>query len=669
MPRFESRGGRFLELEVEDTTLTQLEGAIDSSDVGASSTRTFATADDARYAAARLIAKRRRRLGYQLVGQARHLGGGHGEVPPPVSAIAVVAYFEAADPQFLSELMRPTPAAQASALAGLAERWYKDERPWAREMLRAYIDDGCDRPWHKPLVKRLFKLAEAAGDDELMTHFLLAFDRLPRRYLIKESKFAGWDRTTQRAIVLESARLVQDPSIRARLPEPEAAAVAPGKPARGQPGKRSSHEPQFTRVTRRYLARRAYRYFRMLAHRDVARYGRAMRQALPRYRDEALSTASRLLDAWGLMHALYARSPAIVRSPAGIRLADGKSLADLAPAPHFDAAWDGAFADVLALATDADSRTVRAWAVALLRARYAGGLAALAFPAIKRLVMSPHDEVVALGVERLTRVSGLETVALQDWLDLLAIQNLDVLPVIAELAERMLAPARLGLAQCIDLACGKTAPVARLGLAWARTKPIATADDVRAIARLARAGVAAVRDEGAAWALGVIAAHPAARPDDMRDLCDAPHADARARALAVVAENERFAAEPALWLALAESPYPDVRVVVVRHLARWREQAAAATLRHVWATAVLSIHGGSRVKAAVPRQIAERIAAHPDEAGALLPVLGHALRSVRPAERAQALGALARAARAQPALAELAHQVLPELTLSAQVSS
>ncbi|HEX3763896.1 MAG TPA: hypothetical protein VHW23_34610, partial [Kofleriaceae bacterium] len=292
MPRFESRGGRFLELEVEDTALMQLEGAVDDSEVAEPSTRTFATADEARYAAARLIA-RRRRLGYQRVGQARHLGGGHGEVPSPASVIALEAYFAAADPQFLSELMRPTPAAQASGLAGLAERWYQDARPWARDMLRAYIDDGCDRPWHKALVKRLFKLAEAAGDDELMTHFLVAFDRLSRRYLIKESNFAGWDRAAQRAIVVESARLVQDPSIRARLPEPEAAAGNPGKSgAHGKPGKRPAEEAQFTRVTRRYLARRAYRYFRMLAHRDLARYGRAMRLALPRYRDESLSTAT-----------------------------------------------------------------------------------------------------------------------------------------------------------------------------------------------------------------------------------------------------------------------------------------------------------------------------------------------------------------------------------------
>lgn len=668
MPRLESRRGRFFEVEVEDTTLVQLEGPLDGpldgSQLGEPSTRTFPTADDARYAAARLIATRCRHRGYRLVGAARHLGAPPGEPAPPASGIALEAFFTAADPRFLPELLR---ASAASQLAGLAERWYRDARPWAREVLRAYIDDGCDRPYHKALVKRLFKLAEAAGDDELMGHFLVAFDRLSRRYLVKRLHYAGWDLVARRAIVHEVTHLVRDPSIPARLPQAEASAARGARSTARRD--RPAEEPRFTKATRRYLARRAYRYFRKLAHTDVARYGRAMRQALPRYTDESLSTAPRLLDAWGLMHALYARSPVIVRSPAGIRLAEGRSLGELAPAPHFDAAWDGVFTELLALAMDAGSRTVRAWAVALVRARYATELAALGFTDVKRLVTSPHDEVVALGIEQLPRLPGLDALAVADWLDLLAIPNLDVLPVIAELAGRHLSPAQLDLAACIELACGKTAPVAHLGLRWARTKPIATADDLRAISRLARAGVAAVRDAGTAWALGVIADHPAAGPEHARELCDGPHADARAHALAAVTGAERFAAEPALWLALAESPYPDVRAVVLRHVARWRDRAPAATLRHVWATAVLSIHGGSKVKASVPRQIADRIAAHPDEAAALLPVLGHALRSVRPAERAVALGALARAARAQPALSELAQRVLPELTLSPQVSS
>jgi hypothetical protein len=651
MPRFETKDGRwFWEIEVVDTTLSQCDGKSDDAKSPKVKTRTFETNDEASYAAAKLATKKRRHS-YRLVGPSRHLGGGDGmPPPPPASAIALEQFFVDGDVQFLSELLRST---HAGKIAALAPRWYADTRPWARAALLAYIDDGCDRPLHKGLVKRLFKLAEGAGDDEAMAHFMVAFDRLSHRFLIKLTTHY-WDRGQRQTITNVKMQLAQDPSIPARLLRKDKKAPA--------------EDPQFSKATRRYLQRRAYRYFRKLGHTDAARYAKGVRVALALYTDESVSTVARLLDSWGLLHVLYARSPVLVRAPHGIRLADGKGLGDLVPAPHFPAAWTGAFAELLALAT-APARTVRAWAVGMLKAHYIGELASLTFADVKRLVTSPHDEPLVLGAELLTKLGGLETLPLSEWLELLAIQNLDVLPGITLLAERLLSPARLGLAQCIELALGKTAPVAVLGLQWAKTKPIAKPDDLKAIARLARAGVARVRDEGTKWAVGVIAAHPLTTAEHVRDLCDGPFADARGHALAVVRDHEKFAAQPSLWFALTESPYADVRAFVLANTRRWHAQAPPETLRRTWTTAILSIYGGSAAKARVPRQIADRIAAHPDEARELLPVLGYALRSVRPAERALALGSLARAARGNAGLAELAHQALPELTISGQVSS
>ena len=66
-------------------------------------------------------------------------------------------------------------------LAGLADRWKQDPRPWAREQIFKYLAMPMDRPGHHPVVKRLFKHAEAKADDELMAAFLVAFDRLVRR--------------------------------------------------------------------------------------------------------------------------------------------------------------------------------------------------------------------------------------------------------------------------------------------------------------------------------------------------------------------------------------------------------------------------------------------------------------------------------------------------------
>ena len=49
---------------------------------------------------------------------------------------------------------------QPKSLAGLADRWKKDPRPWAREQLLAYLTQPLDCPGHQPIVKRLFKHAE-----------------------------------------------------------------------------------------------------------------------------------------------------------------------------------------------------------------------------------------------------------------------------------------------------------------------------------------------------------------------------------------------------------------------------------------------------------------------------------------------------------------------------
>ena len=124
-----------------------------------------------------------------------------------------------------------------------------------------------------------------------------------------------------------------------------------------------------------------------------------------------------------------------------------------------------------------------------------------------------------------------------------------------------------------------------------------------------------------------------------------------------------------MWFALTESPYPDVRAFVLAHARAWQAQAAPSTLAHVWTSALLAVHGGGVAKRRVPRAIAERIVGHPEEASALLPVLGLALRSVRPAERASALAALTAAVRRDPGLRALAGDHLPEVVFSDRVTA
>src|SRR5690242_9852856 len=65
----------------------------------------------------------------------------------------------------------------ADILGGFAARWFADRRPQARQMLRDYLSRPLNAYRHEALVKRLFKMAEAASDDEMMAHFLVLFDR------------------------------------------------------------------------------------------------------------------------------------------------------------------------------------------------------------------------------------------------------------------------------------------------------------------------------------------------------------------------------------------------------------------------------------------------------------------------------------------------------------
>src|SRR5688500_2543819 len=95
-------------------------------------------------------------------------------------------HFESGDERFLEELLNSN---AAGTLKYFAPRWFSDGRPFARRMLIRYIDDGCDRPGHRPLVKALFKLAESSADDQLMGHFLVACDRFPTRELIKVIRY------------------------------------------------------------------------------------------------------------------------------------------------------------------------------------------------------------------------------------------------------------------------------------------------------------------------------------------------------------------------------------------------------------------------------------------------------------------------------------------------
>lgn len=556
--------------------------------------------------------------------------GGFREVAaaPSGPSVHLAEALERGDPALLEDVLA---CSKPKRLGALAEAWRADARPAVRAALLAYVDDGCDRFGHKRLVKRLFKGAEAAGDDELVGAFACAFDRLTRRVLAAP-RYGG---------------------------EPVAAGL-PCVPERLVDG---DAYDRFTRRTRRYLARRAWRYFRRLGYRDPPRYVAAMAQALLRYRDEDLGTPLALLDGWTLAHALFGRSEVLRRSPWGISVAPGRSLRELAPAPFFPDAWAEAPARLVTLVRSGRARVVRAFARDLLLAAPAAALAGLGADELVALAQARHEEPRAVAARALG-LADLARLPVGAWLALLSTDDAELAAVVAAAFDRHVAPERLSLADAVALAAAPTRAAAERGLAELRRRAVPEAE-LGLVARAASAPVEAVRREACAWLEGVFGAAAEVDPRVVRDLFDARHAEARGLGLRV--RKARFPTDLSLLAAASESPAPDVRDALVRAAEDGLLAAAPGTLRHVALSVVADVHRGRRKREALAK-VARRAAEQPDELPSLLPVFRVALASARAAERRGALVELARLA-LHPAVGEAVRRAFPDLAFGAEATS
>lgn len=557
------------------------------------------------------------------------------------SKLLLDEYFEAGDDRFVDEVLSLD---AGKKLKSLAERWYRDGRPFARRTLMLYIDDGCDKPHHRPLVKALFKLAEKAGDDEVMAHFLVAFDRMVQRKLVEVEKYDWRARQTVKKRILKGDN---------RYP-------------RRFGRRKNDTAPHFSAATRRYLQRRTLRYFRRLGRKDLARYGTAVRGALALYRDEWLDKPERFLDAWGLVHICYYGSDVLKRDPLGIKVVSGRSMGELEPAPLHPRAWEKAFDGIFQLLMTARSRTIRVFAIALLKEKYARDLEKLNVARLRPLLASAHEEVQTFGSELLRTAQGITSLTVSDWLELLSLDNQSALVFLCEAIRKHVAPARLTLDQCVDLACAQVSPVAELGLDWTKAKKTDGKQALASIMRLATARAPRVREQAAKWLVSVLSSSKDARMEHVRDLIDARYDDMRREGLGLFERDVRFKDEPTLWTALAENPYDDVRFFLLKHLEEREKALGQTALQRVWATTILAVHRGAHQKRAALSQISARIVAHPAEAEPLLTLFSYALRSVRVPERRAALAAVSKAAFRAPALRSAIGRKLPELSLFAE---
>jgi hypothetical protein len=636
--------------------------------------------------------------------------------------------YDRGDPSFVDAVRRID---DADALGALGTAWASDRRPEARAMLFDYLDRPLNAYRHEALVKRAFKRAEGQGDDALMGAFLVAFDRSVRR-----ARRTRW-RTEQRVVATEEEARAQLASwsasgsdrgsfwadwrgryhVWARWSEPGAAVTPQGTDMpRGAPRDAWEWDPAsrrtrtfkvpdwvyrlhlypaqfrdrpeipadrrkdfakwrlFSIATRQYLRRRAWRYFRKLGRRDPQRYVPAVKEALLRYRDDDTSTGVALIDNWGLVHILFHHSPVISATDKGWRVAEGRSLSQLEPAPMFAKLWAAAPRAIVELLTQSRCRAVRGWAVRMARRDMAAIL--LAFPLEERLGLLAFDdpEVVYLAAELLRNDPALASVPVERWLSLLESAAPAALGLLSELVGQYVPPERVETAQAVRLAMLRPLPLAKLGLKWLRAKPPRDEAECRALLGLVEAESEPMRPELLAWAREALVASGRFDPSWIVAWLDSRHEDARAEGWRWFLAEPRARDDVPTWRKLMESPYDDVRLQLVAELEARAGGAAPfrvergdldpELLRLLWASVLLNVQRGHRAKPVAVRQLVRRAEARPGDLPALLPILAVALRSVRGPEFRSGLAAVVGLAERDEAARDLIARTFPELQMA-----
>lgn len=527
--------------------------------------------------------------------------------------------FARGDPAFVDAVRAVD---DADRLGAFAERWFADRRPEARRLLLDYLDRPLNAFRHEALVKRLFKRAEAAGDDALMAAFLVAFDRSVRRARNsrREDRFeecsdeatanavaASWSNQGFEAVnvwrnwrgryQVRGFRTVprfDNPSGTVMPRGASANAINPYSwdPARGRyrtfavpdwvfalrldPRQFMNGEPMpaekkkelarrrlFSIPTRVYLRRRAWRYFRRLGRTAPERYVPAVVEALRRYRDEDVADGLALLDNWSLVHILFRFSPVLAVSDRDWTVAADGSLADLEPAPRYAALWARTPRALVDLLLGARCRPVRSWALRMIDRDPAA--VARVFPLEERISLLGSDDpdVIAFVARLLRGDPALRQVTPARWLDLVSTAAPESLELLCELMTANVAPADVTIDEAIRLAVARPLPLARLGLAWLQARPPRNDDECRALLRLVDAESVPLRGAILGWTRETLAAWPALPPEWLLPWLDSRFEDVRAEGWRWLLDEPRVRDEVTTWQRLLETPYDDIRIALV----------------------------------------------------------------------------------------------------------
>lgn len=565
-------------------------------------------------------------------------------------------YFASENPAFLETLRQVN---QPKSLAGLADRWKKDPRPWAGGQIFAYLTEPLDCPGHQPVIKHLFKHAEESKDNDLMAAFLVAFDRQVRRRIHNKRR---WNLSTRS--VVEEERLITPRDVIPLKTDRDARNPATG--ATISYGVRTPAEARlFTYRTRYYLRRRAWRYFRHLGYRDPVAYVQALIPALAAYTDADLQRGENILDSWGLMHACFGDHEALEFGANHIKLKEGRGLGDLSPAPVFLDSWKKP--DVapllLALATQAHSRLVRVWSMQFFQREH------LNFPVpletIVRLIDQEDAEVQQFGAKLLESSPALATLPVSEWLKLLETKNEEALQRICDAFAKHVSVDRVDLKQCVELACMRPVPVARLGQNYFKQRAVTSSADREQICALANAKCAAVAGDLTTWALSILGSKENYVSDQVIRFFDSTLSEMRIAAWTWLVAESPALHDAVFWSRLVETPYDDLRLRLIDFLQEQTKLPGAEPdkLEFIWRSVLLGVHRGGRQKAKAVQQISHAILENPAKCDSLLPVLAVAVRSVRGPEARAGLAAVMSLVDASPQLANAVRKSLPELKI------
>jgi hypothetical protein len=587
----------------------------------------------------------------------------------PPSKLLLEEYFTTGDDRFLEIF---TQFASPTFLAVFVQRLLGDSRPWVREQIIAYTTLEWNLPGHEIVVKKLFKHFEAQADHEMLAHFMVALDRLVRRSRVNSYRYNWQTRTgttTENLYARPNQTVVPNQRRKAQFTDWRGRVQSYFLPlTRNYPQNRL-----FSHRTRNYLRRRIWRYFRRLSFQKPDAYLAAVTTAAIQYQDEDFAAGENILDNWSLVHMAYYHSPAISFTQSHANLIAGHSLGELAAAPYQPLAWKTKKGEenLLDLLAGAQSSLVRIWAMELLQRDHQEAMKQWDIATLIRLMNSTDPRVQEFAAELFESHSGLGTLDVEVWLQLLSTSDQGVLPLLCDAIRKHVRPERLDKEQILNLTVARPAPVSRLGLellqARHKSQPVSTQD----LAVLASVQCESTAEEIAAWALNAIGSSGDYDLESVIEFFDALLRPTRIAAMTwLTAPTSPGFQDPVLWSRLVETPFDDIRLGVVENLQQRQQGSAKRTsngraldVSQLWVTVILGVHRGGRTKLKAVKQVAAAISTDETLIAALLPVLAVAVRSIRGPERREALSAVVTLAMKNESLRVAIQQELPELMI------